>query len=182
MRQPHALAEMALLFGAFFLPGYLAQGFVAPGGPATDLLMLQAVVTGIPQFLLMAYIAITVGSTSPSRWGFVRFQPRDALRTVLLLLGCFAVITPFVLLLLALPADVSRLLGRGYRWGLQGAAQIPLALLFGITAGYREEFFFRSYLLGRLEEIRVPVPAAVAASTALFSLGHVYEGALAVAI
>ena len=63
---------------------------------------------------------------------------------------------------------MTRSLTRGYRWGLQSAAQIPLAILFGITAGYREEFFFRSYLLGRLEELGVG-SLAVAASTALFA-------------
>jgi len=130
----------------------------------------------------MAYVAIYAGSTPPARWGFVRFEPRDAQRAALLLLGCFAVIAPFIVLLAVLPADVTRVLGRGYRWGLQGAAQIPLALLFGLTAGYREEFFFRSYLLGRLEDMGVQLPVAVAASTALFSLGHLYEGALAVGI
>ena len=33
-----------------------------------------------------------------------------------------------------------------------------------------------------MDEMGVPVPYAVAASTALFSAGHVYEGALAVAV
>jgi len=181
-RRSRVLAEMLLLFAAFFLPGYAAQGFMAVAGPATDLLMLQSIITGIPQFLLMSYVAVFAGATPPAQWGFVRFELRDALRAAILLLGCFAVVAPFIALIAALPADVTRSLTKGYRWGLQGASQIPLALLFGITAGYREEFFFRSYLLGRLEELGVKVPLAVAASTALFCIGHVYEGPLAVAI
>jgi len=181
MRRSRVLAEIGLLFAAFFLPGYLAQGFSAGPGTGTDLVMLQSIVAGLPQFLLMAYIAISIGPP-PARWGFVRFQPRDALRTAFLLLGCFAVIAPFVVLLTALPEDVTRSVARGYRWGIQRTAQIPLALLFGITAGYREEFYFRSFLLGRLEEIGVSIPLAVAVSTVLFSLGHIYEGLLAVAI
>ena len=181
-KKSRVLAEIFLLFAAFFLPGYAAQGFFAAVGPATDLLMLQSIITGIPQFLLMAYVAIHAGSTPAARWGFVRFEPRDVLRALFLLFGCFAVVCPFIVLLLALPADLTRSLGQGYRWGLQGAEQIPLALLFGLTAGYREEFFFRSYLLGRLDEVGVRIPIAVAASTAAFSLGHVYEGPLAVAI
>jgi membrane protease YdiL (CAAX protease family) len=182
MRRSRILAEMLLLFAAFFLPGYAAQGLMGAAVPAVDLLMLQSIVTGIPQFLLMVYVAITSGGSPAARWGFVRFEPRDALRSGLLILGCFAVVAPFIALAAALPPDVTRSLTRGYRWGLQGAGQIPLAVLFGITAGYREEFFFRSYLLGRLEELGVQVPLAVAASTALFCIGHVYEGALAVAI
>ena len=82
----------------------------------------------------------------------------------------------------SLPPDAAHSLTRGYRWGLQRAAQVPLALLFGLTAGYREEFFFRSYMLGRLEELGMQVPAAVALSTAVFAMGHVYEGLLAIMI
>ena len=182
MKPTRALTEMLLLFAAFFLPGYAAQGFMSGPTPAMDLIMVQSIITGVPQFLLMAYIAISAGSTAPGRWGFVRFEPRDALRTAALLFGCFAVVAPFIILVVALPSDISHSLTRGYRWGLQSAAQIPLALLFGVTAGYREEFFFRSYLIGRLEEMGLQVPLAVAVSTALFSIGHVYEGLLAVAI
>jgi uncharacterized protein len=182
MKPARALIEMLLLFAAFFLPGYAAQGFMSGSAPAMDLIMVQSIITGIPQFLLMAYVVIGAGATAPARWGFVRFEPRDALRTSALLLGCFAVVAPFVLLVVTLPPDVSHSLTRGYRWGLKNAVQIPLALLFGITAGYREELFFRSYLIGRLEEMGVRVPVAVAVSTALFSAGHVYEGLLAIAI
>jgi membrane protease YdiL (CAAX protease family) len=176
------LAELLLIFAAFFLPGYAAQGFVTARGPATSGIMLQAIVTGIPQFLLMAYVAIAAGAVAPARWGFVRFEPRDALRTAVVLLGCFAVITPFIAIVLALPAEMSRTVSQGYRWGLQSAAQIPLALLFGLTAGYREEFFFRAYFLGRMDELGISIPLAVAASTILFCVGHLYEGILAVAV
>jgi len=182
MKLSRVLAEMLLLFAAFFLPGYAAQGLVTSSGPTTNWLMMQSIITGIPQFLLMAYVATVAGAVSPARWGFVRFEARDALRSAVLLLCCLAVVALFIALVLALPSEMSHALSRGYRWGLTSAVQIPLAILFGITAGYREEFFFRSYLLGRMDEMGVPVPFAVAASTALFCAGHVYEGALAVAV
>lgn len=109
-------------------------------------------------------------------------ETRDGLRILVLLFGCFVVIAPFVALALALPPRFSKSLTLGYRWGLLSAAQAPVALLFGLTVGYKEEFFFRSYLLGRLGQLGVPVPIAAIASTALFSLGHIYEGPLGVAI
>jgi membrane protease YdiL (CAAX protease family) len=182
MSRTRSFAEMVLFFTAFFLPGYAAQGFVTASVPSMSLLMAQSVLTGIPQFLLMAYVVVTIGSSPPARWGLVRFELRDLARTAALLAGCFAVIAPFIMLVLSLPPELMRSVSRGYRWGLQGASQVPLAILFGITAGYREEFFFRSYLLGRLEDVGVPVPLAVAASTVLFAAGHLYEGPLAVAI
>ena len=182
MKDSHSFAEMALFFCAFFLPGYAAQALGAPTGPATDALMIQSIIAGLPQFLLMAYVVIVSGRTPASRWGLGRVEPRDGVRAALLTLGCFLVVTPFVALVLALPPEVMRRFSQGYRWGLSNAAQLPVALLFGLTAGYREEFFFRAYLLGRMDELGVPAPAAVAMSTALFCIGHFYEGLLAVAV
>jgi membrane protease YdiL (CAAX protease family) len=182
MKRSQTFAEILLFFAAFFLPGYAAQGLFSPPETATNLLMLQSVLAGVPQFLLMAWVVTARDRTAPARWGFVRVEPRDAVRVVLLVLACFAAVVPFVILLVALPPDAVRALGRGYRWGLQSAAQIPVAVLFGLTAGYREEFFFRAYLLGRMDELGVAVPGAVTVSTAVFCLGHVYEGPLAVAV
>jgi len=182
MQPSRILLEMLLFFMSFFLPGYLLQTSAASAGPLSTLAMLQVIITGLPQFLLMAYVAGASSPSPPGRWGLVPLQARDALRTALLLLGCFLAVAPFVALVLALPPAWSRPLASGYRWGLQNAAQIPLAILFGLTAGYREEFFFRSYLLGRLDELGVPLPLAVVASTALFAAGHVYEGPMGIAI
>jgi membrane protease YdiL (CAAX protease family) len=176
------LLEMSLFFLAFFLPGYLAQTHPPTAGPASTLAMLQIIVTGLPQFMLMAYVATLSAGMPPRKWGLVALERRDAIRILVLLLGCFAVVAPFVALALALPPRFSKSLTLGYRWGLLSAAQAPIALLFGLTAGYREEFFFRSYLLGRLGQLDIPMPVAAFASTALFSLGHIYEGPLGVAI
>jgi hypothetical protein len=143
--------------------------------------MLQVVVAGLPQFLLMAYVAGLSGSP-PAAWGLVPFKKRDALLVFLVLLGSFAAVFPFAALVYALPPQWSRSLAAGYRWGLQGVSQIPVALLFGLTTGYREEFFFRSYLFGRLGQVGFPVPVAVLSTTVLFTLGHLYEGPLGIAI
>ncbi|HUJ76042.1 MAG TPA: type II CAAX endopeptidase family protein [bacterium] len=202
LKRPQAITEILLFFAAFFLPGYAAQGSFAPPASATNLLMIQAILAGVPQFLLMAWVVTTRGQSGdgprqgngrqrengrrprsgPEYWGFVGVRPADALRAALLVLACFAAVIPFAVLVLSLPDSMARILGKGYRWGLQGAAQVPLAVLFGLTAGYREEFFFRAYLVSRLDELGLTVPAAAAVSTALFCLGHVYEGPLAVAV
>lgn len=177
------LGEMTLFFFAFFLPGYVSQGSIgALAGPLTDSLMVQSLLTGIPQVLLMLYVVIVAAGTPPSRWGIVPLSARDVLRTGILLAACFAVVAPFIAVLLSLPPEATRRISQGFRWRLSSPSQIPLALLFGLTAGYREEFFFRSYLLGRLEETGVPMTLSVALSTMLFCAGHLYEGILAVGI
>ena len=145
--------------------------------------MLQAVITAIPQFLLMAFVVVTAGTHAAFPVGLDALSaarraadrhPRPRLLCRHHPVHRAPVVTP--------AADEHGALSAGYRWGLQSPAQIPLALLFGLTAGYREEFFFRSYLLGRMDELGIPVALGVAVSTALFCLGHLYEGPLAVAV
>jgi membrane protease YdiL (CAAX protease family) len=130
----------------------------------------------------MVYIAGLSSGNTARHWGLVALEARDGLRILLLLLGCSVIVVSFAALALKLPPRFSKSLTLGYRWGLLSVAQVPLALVFGLTVGYKEEFFFRSYLLGRLGQLGIPLPIAVIASTALFSLGHLYEGPLAVAM
>ena len=182
MKPSVLLLEMLLFFSVFFLPGYLGQGGAAAMGPITASAMFPVIVAAVPQLLLMIYMVSIPRGESAERWGLVALSRRDALRTGILFVGAFAVVAPFVAAIFLLPADWSRSLSRGYRWGLQDVSQIPMALVFGLATGYREEFFFRSYLLKRLGQLGLSVPLAVAASTALFSLGHYYEGPLGIAI
>jgi membrane protease YdiL (CAAX protease family) len=181
MKQARFLLEMILCFFAFFLPGYLAQGVGPVAGPVSTALMIQSIILGIPQFLLLVYIASLSRETSMESWGFSSFRATDALRVVLVLIGCFAIFTPFAVLVMALPSAAGKYLASGFRWRLAGPSQVPLAVAFGLVAGYREEFFFRSYLLRRMDQLGVPVTLSVVTSTVLFSAGHLYQGPLGVA-
>jgi uncharacterized protein len=176
------LVEALLLFLAFFLPGFVGQASIAAAGPVSSLALWQTVIAGVPQILLMAYVVGARGPASSPRWGLVRFEPRDALRVAVLVAACFAVVMAFAALITLLPQEWSRSVTSGYRWGLRGPAQLPLALLVGLTAGYREELYFRAYLLKRMEEMGVDVPVSVVVSTALFCTGHLYEGVLGVTV
>ncbi|HEY9595595.1 MAG TPA: type II CAAX endopeptidase family protein [Spirochaetia bacterium] len=182
MRRTTVVLEMVLFFLAFFLPGYLAQAWGPSIGPVSSSVLLQSIVTGLPQLLLMAYVVGVRGLASSPRWGFVPWERGDTPRVATLVAGCFAIVLVSGSLLRLLPPSWSRALGDGFRWGLQSPWQIPLALVFGLAAGYREEFFFRAYLLGRLAELDVSLPVASVGSVLLFSLGHVYEGPLAVIV
>jgi len=183
MNPGRLVLEVLLLFSTFFLPGYLNQASAAAVAASDPVaLMLQVVAFGIPQLLLMVYLVHVQPDGSLDGWGIVALRGRDAARIALLVACCMAVILGFTGLLRLLPPRWSGLLFRGYRWGLGRPAQIPLALVFGLTVGYREEFFFRAYLLRRLGQAGAPSWAAVTLSTVLFSAGHLYEGILGIAI
>jgi membrane protease YdiL (CAAX protease family) len=77
---------------------------------------------------------------------------------------------------------VRRRLAGGYRWHLQDARLLPLAAAFSLLTGYREELFFRAYLLTRLRQSGLPAAAAVAASGLLFASGHAYQGLAGLAV
>ncbi len=183
MNRGRLLLETLLLFSTFFLPGYLGQAAMAPSLASDPVAaMLQVVAFGIPQLLLMVYLVSVQPDGALDNWGIVALRPRDGARIALLLACSMAVIIGFMGLLRLLPPHLAGLLYRGYRWGLGRPSQIPLAVLFGLTVGYREEFFFRAYLLRRLDQAGMPTWAGLALSTALFSAGHLYEGILGVVL
>jgi uncharacterized protein len=183
VRKQQRILEILLVFAAFFLPGYAGQGSLRlAAGVDLAPLMLQSILTGVPQLLLMVYIVSIQSDWSPARWGMVRLRPLDAARVAVLAAACFVMAVLLASLPRVLPPNWEPVLLRGFRWSLRGPAQLPLAAGFGLAAGYREEFFFRSYLLGRLDEAGLPRGAAVALSTAVFAAGHLYEGALGLLI
>jgi uncharacterized protein len=96
--------------------------------------------------------------------------------------GVLAILIPLAAGVIALAPRGRELIGSGYRWRLDSASQLPLAFAASIAVGYREEMFFRSYMLTRLGELGVPAVWAAAASSILFAMGHWYEGLFAVAL
>ena len=99
--------EALLLFLAFFLPGYLLQSSMAAHGAVSTAALLQSIVAGIPQVLLMAYIAGVRAPFSAPRWGLVPLAPRDAAQTALLVVLCFALVTPLYAAAVSLPGDTA---------------------------------------------------------------------------
>jgi len=176
------LGEALLIFLVLFLPGYIAQPIPAASASiVTVRAMLQSVALGVPQVLLILHLLRVQADVPLEHFGLYRLGRRDVLRAAAAFVGSLALAAPLVAALALVPA--LRAFGAtGYRWSLSSAWELPLALAFGLTAGYREELFFRAYLLGRFDQVGIPRAAGVAASTALFALGHFYEGALGVAL
>ncbi|HEC61872.1 MAG TPA: CPBP family intramembrane metalloprotease [bacterium] len=174
--------ELLLLLLVFFIPGLIWQKQPAVQGNQA-LYMLQSITIALPQVLMIAYLLwiepnqidrkrtlAGLGITWP-RWN-------DLLSSVAIYLGIAALLLVVSTLLALLPEKGRELLNTGFRWRLDDAGLIPLALVFCLSTAYREELFFRAYLLTRLEQLGLPAPIALILSTMLFAAGHLYQGFL----
>ena len=164
--------ELALLLACFYFPGFVnaESGFQIVG------YMLQYVLFSVPQTLLIVYIIWIQPSPPLEEFGFTSLKAADAVYTAFLLVGVFCLFLLLSLAVTVLPQGVQDDLLKGWRWKLPSLSTLPLALIFSMTTGYREEIFFRSYLITRFRDLAVPaLPAALAASF-LFALGHYYQG------
>jgi membrane protease YdiL (CAAX protease family) len=197
------LLEMALLFATFYLPGMLVQArALEHSGGIPGRFMVEALLTALPQLALFLYVLwlrerpegaprgetplpeslpgpAPVGRRGASPWGrfgLGRFRARDLL-TGVIIAGCaLSLLVVVNAVLTLLPGGGRALLNEGFRFRLRDWRLIPLVLAFGVVTGYREELFFRGYLLTRFLDMRVPAAAALPASCLLFAMGHLYQG------
>jgi hypothetical protein len=169
------LAEVLLVFAALFLPGYLAP----PGDVFRSGLPLFAAVASF-QTLLLLYLMSLRGQGALAASGVRRPEARD----LAVAIGAAAAL---LVLAWALSWVLSRLGEAGSRAleprlpPVAAGPPGPLALLSLVT-GYREELFYRCYLITRLAHLGLPGGAAVAAAGVIFGLGHLYQGPAAVAL
>jgi membrane protease YdiL (CAAX protease family) len=173
--------EAALFFSAFFLPGFLSQtdsAVVLDVGSA----MVMALVLSVPQILLILYTLHVQDARALEDFGVARRPLFEPLRIFIAYLGVMTIVAVLLAGSQLLSGSLRETLGQGYRWKLQGAAQLPLALVFCIVSAYREELFFRAYLLTRMEQLGAAPALAAASSALLFSAQHVYEGWMGVAM
>lgn len=152
------------------------------------LVMLPAGALGLPRTLLTgaALAALQTGllvlvmarDRSRARFGW-RPRRRDAAEAGIIAAGLLALLALVSLLASLVPEPAREALLRGYRWELQGAAQVPAALAFVLVSAYREELYFRAYVLTVLAETATPAWLAALISALLFGVGHLYQGWLA---
>ena len=146
--------------------------------------MLQFLIVASPQVLLLLYVLTlrarneSPGGAAPlAEFGIRKPRARDLLYALLVFAGLFAALSLLVLILSLLPSEGRSLFSTGFRWKLEDPRLIPLVLLFCLVTGYREELFFRSYLLTRFRQLQLPGFVGIGLSTLLFAAGHVYQGA-----
>lgn len=148
--------------------------------------MLQFLVVAPAQILLLLYIiglrARENGSGGPggvtafAEFGIPRPRLKDLLYALPVFAGVFAALSLLSLIVSRLPSAGRSAFTTGFRWQLEDPRLIPLVLLFCLVTGYREELFFRSYLLTRFRQLQLPGFIGIGLSTLLFAAGHVYQG------
>jgi hypothetical protein len=160
-----------LLF--FFLPA-----FFIPQKPADSLkpFILQYILIAILQMILFIGIIRYWSRPTLKVLGIVSFKLTAIIYIILLVLFLFGLLFVFNLIMTLLPQTIRDALASDFRWQPQADVPIYLLFLFALTIGYREEFFFRSYLLTRFSQLGFPPALAILASTSLFSVGHLYQG------
>ncbi len=173
--QAGRLIEPLLLFLVFFFPGYLA----GPGRTAfidfgDSLFLLSYLSIALPQIALLLLIIFRKGSNGWARYGIDPPRFRDAVVALIL----FACIFLFSSLFSMLSPEGSPL-----PWSVGSPSLFPLAIAVSFATGYREELFFRAYLIRELtdflgDETAVSSWREITASSLLFSSGHIYQGLL----
>jgi membrane protease YdiL (CAAX protease family) len=181
---------MILLFLLFYLPGYLwPQQELLDSSEGLRSYMLQFLTIGGPQILLLLYILTLrgreegcVGETPYAEFGILRPRVKDLLYALPVFAGVFALLALLGFILSMMPAAGRSAFTTGFRWKLEDPRLIPLVILFCLVTGYREEMFFRSYLLTRFRQLHLPAFLGIALSTLLFAAGHVYQGVAGLAV
>ena len=179
------IIEIILFFLLFYLPGYLwPQHEMLAGSESFGSYILQFLLTASAQMLLLLYVlglrARDNGSGVPAsfaEFGIRRPRLKDLLYALPVFAGVFAALSMLYLIVSLLPSAGRSAFTTGFRWQLEDPRLIPLVLLFCLVTGYREELFFRSYLLTRFRQLQLPGFIGIGLSTLLFAAGHVYQGA-----
>ena len=165
--------EAALLFAVLFLPGMVAQGSQIDSFAFESVYYnVQVLVVAVPQLLLVIYVS---GRSSPGyekTLGWKRPRLRDAGIAAATLCMLFVVMFGVAAIVRGgEPAFGGVVTSRiGSYW------MAPLVLTTSVAVGYREEVFFRAYLLNRASEIGLHSALSIVLAALLFAVGHLYEG------
>ena len=166
-----------LLFSALFLPGYVYQNPQTATAVLTQTpLLLQNIALGLPQALLVLYIILTRGHTTKQAAGIVPFRAADIAKIAAGTAGLVIIALPGAFINAGLSEPILNPVAptEGSPWVI--LLYVPVCLV----TGYREELFFRSYLLTELDPFGRK--SAVAVASLLFAAGHIYQGIGAFAV
>ena len=173
--QRRRICESAILFALFAAPAIFAPGDVGVLAERTGPII--AVVIRNVAFALLVFYLVDIQGERDAVIGTKRVSPTAVVVaatglfaisfTVGLIGGFFSAVEPSVFA--AVPPEEGEFL----RW-------IPLGVMT-LSVAWVEELFFRGYLLTRLRQVGASPGTAITVAALLFSVGHGYQGAGALA-
>jgi membrane protease YdiL (CAAX protease family) len=177
-----SIFEIILLFAAFYLPGYLSQGMeVDPALFGNIMFNITYISSSIPQVLLILYIIYLRNRNSrPLVEIFGKFGIK---KPEISLLWKVVMVCAGILVIALLTSFISFIPGfsEGGKfspipWRIENPAVLPLVFLTSLVTGYREELFFRSYLITRCKDLKMHLILLLIVPSFMFAAGHMYQG------
>ena len=168
--------EPIILFMVFFLPGFLSQSQVVDGSVFNSAWFnMIYIITVIPQILLILYLIEKKPDAQIPLYGVTKIKAADLLNSLLYYFGIMIII-----LGIGIISFISTSFGYNPGaeiplWQFNNTNLIPLIFLTCMATGYSEELFFRSYLIGEFHTTGKDA-YALAGTSFIFALGHVYQG------
>ncbi|MBN1524314.1 MAG: CPBP family intramembrane metalloprotease [Spirochaetales bacterium] len=133
----------------------------------------------VPQLLLLGYIII-VSKQPLADFGIVRPQISKIGWVALGVVCALAIAFWSSLIATNLPEGIRDIVSKKQIPTVLSPQALVVSFFFCVLVGYKEEFFFRSYLFTRLQEMRLPVWAAVLAASVIFGSLHFYQGIMGI--
>ncbi len=170
--------EIILVFSVFFLPGIVIQS----GGFDRQLFgsltfNLQILIQAVPQILFLLYLLDLQSPAGSRALGLAASLGRIIPTALVGAATLFIIAGAIGLVAAALPVTKATAGPMpGATWVMRSPAVIPLLFVTSLAVGYREEIYFRAYLIMRLDQIGAAPAVTVAISALLFAAGHSYEG------
>ena len=173
------LFEPALMFSVLFLPGYISQYQPFDGRLLVDpIFNIVYLISVIPQVLLVIYLIVRNNVAGKENYGLKKITWKEALYGPGVALAIFICILPFITLSSFTGVGSNKVL-TDIKWQAVQPEILPIVFITSLATGYREELFFRSYLINKLTEASVEKRTAIVVSVLLFSAGHIYQGLFA---
>ena len=158
--------EPVLMYFILYFPsGYFTTGNAVLFNTSLNIFIYSVI--SVFQILFLIYF-MNIKGQDLSRNGLKNISPVSFIRSAVYIIPLFLIVTSVTLItgLFSVPAVFHY---------TKNLFQLALALPVSFITGYREELFFRSYLIPEFERI-IKIPAAIVLSSFLFAVSHTAMG------
>jgi len=182
------LLDIFLIFGIFFLPGFISQLQGNVGSPDTFNHLKNYPNLFISYFFRITFLIYFLFITNNhnyqemlSVFHFRNIKITDVFKAILLVLCIFIILIISIMLFQFImklakfdPIDLSH----NFNWQFTNIELFPLVLIAMLFVGYWEELLFRVFFINKLQSFSLPLFFILPFTSLIFGLGHIYYGFL----